>query len=401
MSLSADEVTSVVIEFGSSAVRVGYSGEEQPRAIYSSYVGKAHTDGQYRVGDLALINSRIKQDIIQVINGPKVLDWEGFEALWKHALRTLHVQPSDHPVLLVLHPSLEERERVVKMAFSMGHPAVYLARSSVMSAFAAGRHSALVVDLGAEGTRVVPVHDGLIVMTGIQQSPIGGKAISARCIEALRPLVKGNALDTLSFEIASKEAVELHAEPSVKTRPVEVTASFRAYHQMLLMNDLKETICQLADSTFKASELEKRPKAYYEFPNGFNTSIGLERFQIPEVLFASSASVPGLADMIHACLSMCDVDLRPVLVNNIVLTGAGSLIPGLYERLSFELGRNPISNKWRIHTGSAGITGQIERRCGAWLGGSVLASLGSFQALWITEKEFRDQGPEYIAKKCP
>lgn len=119
MSLSADEVTSVVIEFGSSAVRVGYSGEEQPRTIYSSYVGKAHTDGRYRVGNLALTNSNIKQDIIQIINGPKVLDWDGFEALWKHALQTLHVQPSDHPIILVLHPSFEERERVVKMAFLM------------------------------------------------------------------------------------------------------------------------------------------------------------------------------------------------------------------------------------------------------------------------------------------
>ena len=44
--------------------------------------------------------------------------------------------------------------------------------------------------------------------------------------------------------------------------------------------------------------------------------------------------------------------------------------PGLYERLSFELGRSPISSKWRIHTGSAGIAGQVERRCGAWLGGT-------------------------------
>lgn len=401
MSLSADEVTSVVIEFGSSTVRVGYSGEEQPKVIYPSYVGKAHTDGRYRVGNLALANPKIKQDIIQVINGSKVLDWDGFEALWKHALQTLHVQPSDHPVLLVLHPSFEERERVVRMAFSMGHPAIYLARSPVMSAFSAGRHSALVIDLGGEGTRITPVHDGLIVMAGIQQSPIGGKAISARCIEALRPLVKGNALDVLSFEIVSKEPVELNAEPSVKIHSIDVTASFRTFHQMLLMNDLKETVCQLADSTFKASELEKRPKVYYEFPNGFNMSIGLERFQIPEILFTTSNSIPGLADMVHACLSMCDVDLRPALANNIVLTGAGSLIPGLYERLSFELGRNPISNKWRIHTGSTGITGQIERRCGAWLGGSVLASLGSFQALWITEKEFMDQGPEYIARKCP
>ena len=401
MSLAADEVTSIVIEFGSSMVRVGYSGEEQPRIIFPSYIGRSHADGQYRVGNLALINSRIKQDIIQVINGSKVLDWDGFEALWRHALQALHVRGSDHPVLLVLHPSFEERERVVKMAFSVGHPAVYLARSPVMSAFAAGRHSALVIDLGAEGTRVTPVHDGLIVMTGMQQSLMGGKAISARCIEALRPLVKGNALDVLPFEIASKETVELNAEPSAVLHPVDVTTSFRTYHQMLLMNDFKETVCQLADSTFKASELEKRPKVYYEFPSGFNLSVGLERFQIPEVLFTPSASVPGLAEMIQACLSLCDVDIRPALANNIVLTGGGSLIPGLYERLSFELSHNPISNKWRIHTGSTGIAGQMERKCGAWLGGSVLASLGSFQALWITEKEFVDQGPEYIAKKCP
>lgn len=42
-----------------------------------------------------------------------------------------------------------------------------------------------------------------------------------------------------------------------------------------------------------------------------------------------------------------------------------------------------------------------ERRFGAWIGGSILASLGTFQPLWLTKQEFAEHGASYIDRKCP
>lgn len=41
--------------------------------------------------------------------------------------------------------------------------------------------------------------------------------------------------------------------------------------------------------------------------------------------------------MVHQSISNCDIDLRPLLFNNIVVTGGNTLFPGFNERLNYEL----------------------------------------------------------------
>jgi actin-related protein len=42
-----------------------------------------------------------------------------------------------------------------------------------------------------------------------------------------------------------------------------------------------------------------------------------------------------------------------------------------------------------------------ERHHAPWIGGSILASLGSFQQLWVSKREYEEQGAQIIEKKCP
>jgi actin-related protein len=42
-----------------------------------------------------------------------------------------------------------------------------------------------------------------------------------------------------------------------------------------------------------------------------------------------------------------------------------------------------------------------ERKVCAWLGGSILASLGSFHEMWISRAEYKEHGAAIIDKKCP
>lgn len=412
MSLSADQVTSLVIEFGSSAVRAGWAGEEQPKLVVPSYVGKfieQNGNVSYRVGDSLLNSVKVSQEIIQVISGSKILDWDCLKAIWSFIINSLGLdEQSIPPLLIVLPHDMQDVNNIVDVAWSYGHPAIFIAKTAVAATFAAGRHSALVVDIGAEGTRVTPVHDGYVLAAGVQSFEIGGKLLSARCVDALKHIANGNALYITSYEIVSKEFVDLNVEPRFILKPnLEdmLKPSWKIYHQMLAMNELKETVCQVSDLPFKHSDLEKRPKVLYEFPNGFNTFIGLERYLIPEALFGGypqpqEGDNAGIAELIKNSLSQCDVDVRATLANNIILTGGGSLIPGLFERLSYELNKSPALSKWRIHTGSIGVAGTYEKKFGAWLGGSVLASLPALQTLWVTKAEYSERGFEVFNKKC-
>lgn len=125
----------------------------------------------------------------------------------------------------------------------------------------------------------------------------------------------------------------------------------------------------------------------YEFPDGYN--FHFQVCPISEHLFITQdESNIGLADLIHQCISGCDVDLRSQLVSNIVLCGGGAAIPGLVDRLSFELSKfySPAKLKFSF------LGTSYEKRFTSWIGGSILCSMGTFQQMWATRKDYEEHG---------
>jgi actin-related protein len=45
--------------------------------------------------------------------------------------------------------------------------------------------------------------------------------------------------------------------------------------------------------------------------------------------------------------------------------------------------------------------GVSERALCPWLGGSIVASLGSFHEVWVTRQEYNECGTSIIDRKCP
>lgn len=45
--------------------------------------------------------------------------------------------------------------------------------------------------------------------------------------------------------------------------------------------------------------------------------------------------------------------------------------------------------------------GCAERRFAAWIGGSILASLGTFQQMWMSSQEYKENGKSQVERKCP
>ena len=92
-------------------------------------------------------------------------DWEAVEAIWEHALKKrLALQTDEHPVLLSepVHNSDAVRAKMVELMFEKhAPPALFLAKSPVLSSFAVGQGDELGDRHGREADdSVSAVHDG-------------------------------------------------------------------------------------------------------------------------------------------------------------------------------------------------------------------------------------------------
>jgi actin-related protein 4 len=96
----------------------------------------------------------------------------------------------------------------------------------------------------------------------------------------------------------------------------------------------------------------------------------------------------GVSSLVSAAMRDVDVELKQHILNNIVVTGSTSLLYGFSERVNLELGN--LFPGPRVRLTAPGNT--AERRHSVWLGGSILASLGSFHQLWISKKEYEEHG---------
>ena len=90
----------------------------------------------------------------------------------------------------------------------------------------------------------------------------------------------------------------------------------------------------------------------------------------------------------------CDVDIRKDLYGNIVLSGGTSMYPGINTRLEKEmiqLAPPPMKIK---------VIAPPEREYSVWNGGSILASLSTFQNMQVAGEEFAESGPAIVHRKC-
>jgi len=90
----------------------------------------------------------------------------------------------------------------------------------------------------------------------------------------------------------------------------------------------------------------------------------------------------------------CDVDLRKDLYN-IYVHGGTTMLPNFAGRLKKEIScLLPATTRFMVKA-------VPERSHSAWIGGSVLASLSTFQDRWVSKEEYGEYGPIIVHRKCP
>ena len=203
-----------------------------------------------------------------------------------------------------------------------------------------------------------------------------------------------------------KEVGEGHkAQWTKKFNLPEVTKSWHDYQVREVVRDFQQEVLEVHEAPYQEEVVRQIPQVNHEFPNGYNNEYGSERFKIAEALFepsflrgANTGTMLGAGHVVTTSVGMCDVDLRPALYGNVVVTGGNTCLSGFNERLNRDLSmKTPSTMRFKL----IAANGPQERRYGSWIGGSILASLGSFQQMWISKQEYEEGGKSQVDRKCP
>jgi len=370
-------MSAVVIDNGSGIVKCGFDNELKPTSIFPSIIGRPRIPGVLR--DNAVIvgeEAQKKRGILSLrypVEHGIVVNWDDMETLWHHTFRNeLRVDPTEYPVLLTeaaLNPK-NNREKSLKTLFeSFNVPAMNMVVCPIVSLFATGRTSGLVLECGDGVTHTVPIYEGYIMPHAILRLDLAGRDLTDRLCQ----LLGENGFEFTT--VAEREVVR----------------------------QIKEDVCYVASdiesATKESSTHGGKGAQSYNLPDGQTIHLGNERFKCPEVLFQPKLigleQQGGIQNLVYDSIRKCDMDIRRQYFRNIVLAGGSTLFPGLPERLSKEVSDlTPGAVNVRV-------VALKERRYGCWLGASVLAGMTPFRKEWITKEEYDEYGAEIIHKRCP
>jgi actin, other eukaryote len=372
--MSEEELKTLVIDFGSSSVKSGFGGDDAPRSVIPCIRGTPKEKPIHNInvkdyiGDIAELN-RGYLTLEHPISDGIIQNWDTFEKflhqIFYNELRT----PPDEIACLMTEPNLgplSQKEKKTQILFeTFDVKGFYLAAPPRLAHMSSGRNTAFVIDIGDTVTETMAITDGYSIESAIQRFNFGGRDITNYLIKLMTG--RGYYFSSSADFINAKK---------IKEQLGCVSMDFN--------KDINDGLC--------SDKFEKT----YELPDQNVLTIGTERFKSFEALFNPSLvskEFPGVHQIIQNGIQRTDIDLRSMFYGNILVSGGTSMIGYFTDRLDLEIHKlAPTNSKVKI-------VAPPERKYSTWIGGSILASLSTFQKCFISKDEYEENGPGIIHNK--
>lgn len=404
-----DDICPVVIDHGGFLMKAGFAGDDEPRAVWSTIVGRPRRSAVlvgapervYFIGDEGC-SKRGALSLSYPFAHGRVQNWGDMEKMWHHTLNNeLRVAPEETFGLFANSPMFpkQDQERMATLLFeTFGMPGLSFQIQQVLASISAGRSTGLVLDIGEHQSVCVPVHECTALLDCYQHRPgLGGAALT----------------DYLQKLVNEKEPRD----------------RFNTTAEREIVRDMKEklTYCQSFQNNGAVPVMPFHTRNY-ELPDGSDVVLHRELCLVPEALFSPSV-LPGVVgggihELVIETVQKSPVHLIPMLFTNMALAGGSTMFDQLPTRLA-KMIRNHLLNIHVPHpvrsfqndpssllaklpedicTFMTGrychtlimVNAMANRNISTWKGGSILASAPEFQKNWITKAQYEEIGPKVI-----
>ena len=220
-----EEVAALVVHNESGMCVAGFAGDDTPRAVFPSVVGRpklatSHQDIKSYVGN----ETQNMQSVLTLkypIEHGIVTNWDDMEKIWHHTFyKELRVAPEEHPVLLTeapLNPKYN-RERMTKIMFeTFNVPAMFVANQAVLSLYASLRTTGIVIH-GCDGVcHTIPIYEGYALSHAILPLELGGCDLTEHPEALFQPKVrpkgqKPSGIHEITFQSIMKCDVDMRMD---------------------------------------------------------------------------------------------------------------------------------------------------------------------------------------------
>nr|QGN00920.1 Arp2D [Drosophila azteca] len=385
----------IVCDTGTGSVKCGLAGSNLPAHIFPSIVGRpvlraintCDMDG-LQVDDVMVGDEALKMRSMLTVSHPMengaVLNWEDMCQVWDYTFgpKKLDIEPTNSKILLAEPPMVltRDREKTIELMFEKyGFDATYLASQAVLTLYSQGLMTGLVIDAGDGFTHICSVYEEAALSHLTKQLRVSGRDITRYLVRLL--MRRGYSLnDSTDFE-----TVRL----------------------------LKEKLCYIGYDIEQEQRLAEETTVLmesYTLPDGRIVKCGGERFEAPEAFFQPhliGVEGPGLAEMAFNVIQSADIDIRPQLFRNVVLSGGSTMFPGFPSRLENDMKK--LFLRRVLHSDSYGmskckirIQDPPTRKNMVFNGGSVLANVTMDRDdFWMSKEEYGEQGLKVLDKLKP
>jgi actin-related protein 2 len=375
----------------SQYVKAGFAGENFPRHVFPSMVGRPVLRAEEELlGDVELKDVMVGQEASDMrralevsypVENGIIRNWDDMELIWNHTFRDLlGVDPAGKKLMLTeppMNPTTNKKRMISTMFEKYNLGGVQVWWQALLTLYGQGMDTGLVVDSGDGVTHVVAVYDNVVIPHLTRRLDVAGRHLTRYLIKLL--LLRGYAFNR--------------------------SADFQT------VQEIKEKLCYVACET----EVERRLAAEttvlvekYTLPDDTEITIGPERFEASEALFSPKlidVESAGLSDMVFDLIQAADMDLRPSFYKSIVLSGGTTMFPGLPSRLEFDLKRRYLNeivggDEKRLKKMGITVIDPPRRKHLVFSGASYIAHImRDRDSFWITKAEFEEHGIDRVVAK--